>query len=138
METKLRYWGGRLLDLPEYECWELVAAMHVGRVAWCQDGAPTVLPVNIVVHEEAIWFRSSGSSGIARHADGSRLAIEVDDFDDFNRAGWSVLIRGVGEQVAYGLGPDSLGEPEPWPEGNRSLLVRVVPTMITGRRLLAS
>lgn len=138
MDTKLRWWGGRLLDLPEYECWELLSAVHVGRVAWCQGGAPVVLPVNIVVHEEAVWFRTMADSGMARHADQGHLAIQVDDVDEFNRSGWSVLVRGQGELVTYGLGPDSLGEPEPWPEGTRSRLVRVVPTIVTGRRLLAT
>ena len=58
MDTTRRWWGGHLLDIPEDECWELLEATTVGRIAWCEAGGPVVLPVNIAVHDGAIWMRS--------------------------------------------------------------------------------
>lgn len=124
--------------MPENECWELLDATAVGRVAWCEAGGPVVLPVNIAVHDGAIWIRTKAHSTMARYVNHGEVAVEVDGVDDFTRSGWSVLVRGRGELVAYGLGPASLGEPAPWPEGARPLLVRVTPTTVTGRRLLPS
>lgn len=138
MDTTRRWWGGRLLDIPETECWELLGATAIGRIAWCEAGGPTVLPVNITIHDGAIWFRTKAHSPMARYANHGEVAVQIDDADEFTRSGWSVLVRGRGELVAYGLGPESLGEPAPWPEGSRPLLVKVVPSSITGRRLLAS
>ena len=66
-------------------------------------------------------------------------SFQVDEFDDFNQAGWSVLVRGIARYV----GPEELPKyvsdlPTPWPAGERSTYVRITPTAITGRRLLAS
>jgi hypothetical protein len=138
MDTTRRWWGGHLLDIPEDECWELLAATTVGRIAWCEAGGPVVLPVNIAVHDGAIWMRTRAHSAMAAHTNHGEIAVQVDEADEFNRSGWSVLARGHAELVAYALGPASMGDPDPWPEGARPLLIKLEPATVTGRRLLAS
>lgn len=138
MDTTTRWWGGRLLDIAETECWELLGAKTVGRVAWCEPGGPVVLPINYVVREGALWMRTKAHSEMAAHANHGEIAVQIDEADDFTHSGWSVLVRGHAELVAYGLGPTVWADPAPWPEGARPLLVRLTPASVTGRRLLAS
>lgn len=139
METERRqWWPGRLLELDEAECWDLLSAAEIGRIAWCERGGPVVLPVNIAVRDGEVWLRTKPQSSLASHVHDHQVAVEVDDVDPFNQAGWSVLVRGRGEMVAYDLRPPGWEEPTPWAEGSRPLLVRVVPTSVTGRRLLGS
>lgn len=138
MNTTQRWWGGHLLEMTEDECWEMLAAEPVGRIAWCEEGGPAVLPVNIAVQDGAIWIRTKAHSAMASHVNHAEVSVQVDEVDAFTRSGWSVLVRGHGELVAYGLGPNAWGDPQPWPEGARPLLVRVEPRTITGRRLLPS
>jgi hypothetical protein len=138
MERTHHWWSGRLLELSEAECWELVATSPVGRIAWCEAGGPVVLPVNIGVDEGDIYVRTKPHTSLAAHVHEQEISIQVDDFEPFNQSGWSVLVRGRGEFVAYDLREPGSSEPDPWPEGARPLLIRLVPAVVTGRRLLAS
>jgi hypothetical protein len=65
------------------------------------------------------------------------VAFEVDQTDAAMRTGWSVLIQGAVHHVdakeerasllAVGL--------EPWAGGERALFLRIVPSLVTGRRI---
>jgi hypothetical protein len=138
MTTSSSWKSGRLRELDASECLELLATRSVGRVAFCSDEGPVVLPVNYVVHEDGVLFRTSPHNSIARHVRGSKAAFEVDEIDDFTQSGWSVLLSGTAELVddVHGLPPES--RPVPWAEGTRSLHVRVRPRSNTGRRLFPS
>jgi nitroimidazol reductase NimA-like FMN-containing flavoprotein (pyridoxamine 5'-phosphate oxidase superfamily) len=129
--------------LDEDECVGLVAPGGVGRLVFAGRFDLTVLPVNYVLRNGNILFRTAeaGSTdedlrtGI-EHAE-YRVAFEVDDFDAETREGWSVLIQGPahhlddpGEQadaIAAGV--------EPWAGGEREHFIRITPARITGRRI---
>ncbi|MEA2842744.1 MAG: uncharacterized protein QOJ69_415, partial [Actinomycetota bacterium] len=70
-----------------------------------------------------------------------RVAFEVDDIDQERRTGWSVVVQGVGHEVTDAL--DTMSERvrtlpvTPWPAGERSHWLRIIPREITGRRLTA-
>lgn len=133
MTTSQHWLRGAFHELTPDECRSLLASRPVGRLAfWGPDG-PTVLPVNHVLGEDGIRFRASPYGSIARFGGGEVVAFEVDETDDFTESGWSVLARGVAEVV---LGPVSGPQPEPWPEGVKSVLVRVRPETLTGRRVM--
>src|SRR5215217_2525210 len=90
---------GRLRELNEHECRELIGSRSVGRVAFVDTTGPAVLPVNFVVADDAVVFRTSPHNEMARHLDGQPVAFEVDHVDDFTQSGWSVLVRGTGRFV---------------------------------------
>jgi nitroimidazol reductase NimA-like FMN-containing flavoprotein (pyridoxamine 5'-phosphate oxidase superfamily) len=133
----------KLEMLDEDECVRLIAPGGIGRLVFAGRFDLTVLPVNYVLRDGAILFRTAqaGSTdedlrtGI-EHAE-YRVAFEVDDFDAETREGWSVLIQGPahhlddpGEQadaVAAGV--------EPWPGGEREHFIQITPVRITGRRI---
>jgi nitroimidazol reductase NimA-like FMN-containing flavoprotein (pyridoxamine 5'-phosphate oxidase superfamily) len=91
--------SGHLRELDISECLELSSAKSVGRVAFCTDDGPIVLPVNYVVHDMAVVVRTSPDSSLARHAHGSRMAFEVDEVDEYTQSGWSVVFTGTAEVV---------------------------------------
>lgn len=124
---------GAFHELNEQECHELLAQKKIGRVAFWGDDGPTVFPVNYVSDGDGVRFRTSPYARIAQQGSGSVVAFEVDETDDYTESGWSVLVRGPVEVV---LGHVPGPEPEPWPEGVRSVLVRIRATSITGRRVL--
>lgn len=135
MSASSNWTSGHLLELDLSECLELAATQSVGRVAFCTDEGPIVLPVNFLVHETGVVFRTSPHSSIARIAQGHRAAFEIDEVDEFTQSGWSVLFTGTAEVVDDVAALPSEQRPLAWPEGTRSLFVRVPADSVTGRRL---
>lgn len=137
MRTSEHWFPGRLTDIPAGECHDLMGSTSVGRIALVDEDGPVVLPVNHVMDGETVLFRTSPANSIARHLDNARVAFEVDEFDDYTQSGWSVVLRGVASFVpADELDRDEQSGPFPWADGVRTLVVRVTPLSITGRRLL--
>ena len=131
------WFQGRLTELPEDECLELLAAKQVGRLAYADQDGPVIVPVNYVVHDGMVLFRTSPHTSLGRHAQSATVAFEVDEIDEFIQSGWSVLVRGPAEYVDpddLPTAPDS--RPTPWPQSVRTLYVRIRPRSITGRRQL--
>ena len=128
---------GRLVVLSEEECWELLRARPVGRLAWCGDRGVCVLPVNFAVDrdgdDDGVRLRTTPYSLMARECSGREVAFEVDAIDDEQHSGWSVLVRGRCERDDR---PSD--EPRPWVTGSRVLGLRIAVRSMTGRRLLSS
>lgn len=122
--------------LSEAECLALLAANHVGRVAIIVDGQPAIYPVNFVVDEDSIVFRTNWP--ILAHATLAPLAFQIDSVDVALQGGWSVMVQGIGHDITYAL--DSASEHlqsvsvSPWVPGPQPSLLRLVPRTITGHR----
>ena len=132
-----RWFPSHLREIDKAECLELLAAHTVGRVAYCDDLGPVVLPVNYVLDRETILIQISPHSILATHLRSTRASFEIDDFDDYNQSGWSVLVRGSAAYVKTADLPDD-DRPVAWAEGQRTLHVRITPQDISGRRLLSA
>jgi uncharacterized protein len=137
MSPEERWFPSHLKEMPKAECLELLASHHVGRVAYCDALGPVVLPVNYVLDHETVLFQTSPHSTLARHMQAGAASFQIDDFDDYNQSGWSVLVRGDAAYVEREELPDDAdAQPIAWAEGQRSFHVRLTPHDITGRRLL--
>jgi uncharacterized protein len=127
-------------DIDPEECLSLLTSRSAGRVAFNSEDGIMVLPVNHVVHDGDVYFRTSAYGVIAealRHHE--QLTFQIDDHDEFLRAGWSVLVIGPAEVVDPHealVSLDSTEHPEPWAAGSRTLTVRIQPRHISGRRVL--
>jgi nitroimidazol reductase NimA-like FMN-containing flavoprotein (pyridoxamine 5'-phosphate oxidase superfamily) len=130
-------------ELGEDECLQLIARGGVGRIAYQSRFGPAVLPVNYMLHEGAVLFRTAQHSPLDEDLQTGitdaeyRVAFEIDDIDIAGRQGWSVLIQGSAHRVETEAERVSAMEAgvEPWPSGQRELFVRIVPARITGRRI---
>ena len=118
------------LDLPT--CYGLLRSVEIGRIAVAPAGeAPLVVPVTYAVVDAQIVFRSAAGTKLAALRDGP-ASFEVDVIDSFHRVGWSVLVRGVVEEIE----PDDELALQPWMEGDLRHWLRLVPELVTGRRLV--
>ena len=137
MNATTHWFPGRLTEMSAGECRELMLGTSVGRVVFVDHDGPAALPVNYVLDGQAVLFRTSPHNSMAPHLEGANVSFEVDEFDDYTQSGWSVLVRGVASFVPPDeLPDDEEARPYPWAEGIRSLVVRITPDRVTGRRVL--
>jgi nitroimidazol reductase NimA-like FMN-containing flavoprotein (pyridoxamine 5'-phosphate oxidase superfamily) len=124
------------VDLTDEECLARLRSHSVGRIAFCVDGGPQIYPVNFVMADGAIVFRTSPYGPMADQSHHGEVAFEVDELDRELREGWSVLAVGPAETLEADetLEMTSLRLLEPWAAGSRSLFVRIRPHQLTGRQ----
>ena len=137
MSPDERWFPSHLREISETECLDLLANHRVGRVAYCDDLGPVVLPVNYVLDQGTVLTQISPHSTLARHLRLAPASFQIDDFDDYNQSGWSVLVRGNASHVdSADLPTNDSDRPHAWAEGQRTFHVRITPHDISGRRLL--
>ncbi|MEX2621015.1 MAG: pyridoxamine 5'-phosphate oxidase family protein [Egibacteraceae bacterium] len=130
-----------LKSLSPETCLRLLDAhpVHLGRIAASElDGQPFILPVNYQVDGTSVVIRTEPQSLIAQRAVRCQVAFEVDDVDAVWEDGWSVLVRGTAERVTDVVELERLRSLRlrPWAPGERSLYIRIQPTLITGRQIV--
>src|SRR5690242_15278604 len=87
-------------ELEPAACMRLLTSVPVGRIGITIDALPAVLPVNFVVHDDAVVFRTVPGTKLDAATKGAVVAFEADSYGSAHeRAGWSVLLRGIAEEV---------------------------------------
>jgi uncharacterized protein len=130
-----------MLDLSRDECLGLLASHSFGRLAVSMgDRAPVVRPVNYLFDEttQAVVFRTAVGSGFQALLRSAEATFEIDGVEGHARAGWSVLVSGVADEVTDpneisrldGLDVDS------WAPGPKAHWMRIVATSVSGRRIV--
>jgi nitroimidazol reductase NimA-like FMN-containing flavoprotein (pyridoxamine 5'-phosphate oxidase superfamily) len=125
-------------ELSEHECRALLRTKSVGRIALHVDGGLRIFPLSYVLDGDAIVFRTLPYGAIAQVAYGNEVAFEVDDLDEEDHTGWSVLALGRCRRIEDADDVQALragNDPEPWVGGSRSLYYRIDVTGITGRQV---
>jgi len=121
--------------LVAYDCWGLLEEAEVARVAWQGADSIRLVPVNYVVADGGLWFRTDRESALARECGGQQLVVEVDHVDPVKASAWSVVVVGTPELIDVADAPDMLGEMRVWAGGPHSTFIRVEPVNVTGRRV---
>lgn len=130
---------GDLEALDPSECVALLEQAPWVRVGFIADGAPAVLPVNHLIHEGEIYFRTGAGSKLGTAAAAGAVAVEADGGDEDQRIGWSVVAHGSASIVTDpALEERLMAQPfEPWAlPDDRSFWVQVEVASITGRRIV--
>ena len=81
--------------LGEDECWRLLAHAEVGRLAVAVRDTPEIYPVNFVVDNRTLLFRTAEGTKLATVAVSTRVAFEIDGFDSATGEAWSVVVHGT-------------------------------------------
>jgi nitroimidazol reductase NimA-like FMN-containing flavoprotein (pyridoxamine 5'-phosphate oxidase superfamily) len=122
------------------ECLRLLAENQVGRLAVSVQGRPVIFPVNYVLDDDVVIFRSDPGSKL----DGAALAWVAFEIDHINvplRQGWSVVVQGVGRYITGAIDRDSERRRrlplEAWAPGDKEHWVEIYEPEISGRRLSA-
>lgn len=130
---------GDLASLDREECLAHLGTASFVRVGFVTTQGPTILPVNHLLHGDALYFRTAPGSKLGTAAAGARVAIEADGGDEPTRTGWSVLVHGQASIVNDKDLIEALhAEPfEPWAlPADQSFWVRVELEHVAGRRIV--
>lgn len=133
-----------LEQLSESECWSLLRTVDVGRLATpTASGGVDVFPVNHVVDQGSVVFRTAVGNKLTHALDATEVAFEADNaaltFDLHAERGddpWSVVMHGTAELITR---PTELFDSfeltvRPWHDSDKPYFVRLVPTTVSGRR----
>lgn len=128
--------GLDLLD--EDECLKLLGSVSIGRVGVSVGALPAIFPVNYVLLDGAIVFRTGAGTKLAAATDHVVVAFEVDSFDSLHQSGWSVLVVGAAVVVTDPADLQAAGRLalQPWVDGMRDHYVRLPVEFVSGRRIV--
>jgi hypothetical protein len=126
-----------LEPLSREECFALLHANSLGRIALRIGDSPAILPVNYALLDEDVVFRTDPGSKLSAALMQVLVAFEIDQADAATHGGWSVLVTGYANEVCdretldrvAALGLDS------WGDSGRDFVVRITPRAVSGRRL---
>ena len=126
---------GSFAELSEAECQELLAQHTAGRVGFMAPEGPQILPVTYQYRNGSVIFRTSPAGALSGLIRRTSVAFEIDDIDEQNKSGWSVLVLGFAEAMAHNYLLTSAWEtgPVPWADGIRNLFIEIKPRKISGR-----
>ncbi|OSC38837.1 pyridoxamine 5'-phosphate oxidase family protein [Mycobacterium decipiens] len=116
------------------ESWELLSSVPLGRLVTSVDGRPQIFPVNFVVQNRNVLFRTAEGTKLVSAAINNQVLFEADDHDA--AGGWSVIVEGTSRTLRS---DEEIAEAEhagllPWVATHKPHYVCVRPTSITGRR----
>lgn len=126
-----------LEELSQGECILRLKANGVGRVAAVLDSRPYISPVNYVVHEGSIIFRTRSGSRLHMATLDSYAALEIDSADFVYHEGWSVLVQGRSTHVVDPAEVLTLAQVGvvPWIDDGRDSFVRISVDEVRGERI---
>lgn len=123
--------------LSEHQCRELLASRDLGRIAFPLGHETEIFPVNYSTDGVIVVFRTGRGTKLTRSTV-SRVTFEVDEWDPVGKVGWSVVLKGVAEEVTSGIDPFATAlrsrEIAPLAPGEHDYWIAVYPASITGRR----
>ena len=129
-----------LEELSTDECVELLSQATVGRVAINVGALPAILPVNFVVLDGAIVFRTVVGSKLAAATSRAVVAFEIDEYESDGRSGWSVMVQGLCDEVTDPATLERVrrSHVESWAlDGQADRVVRIDMHLVSGRRFSA-
>lgn len=126
----------RLEVLSVDECLVLLAGGSLGRLVYLLDGEPQIRPLTYGLQRGSVVFRI-GYGDLLDAIHQRPVVFEVDHGDPTVRTGWSIIVRGIAEEIWQSHDLDAARGTglRPWAPGTRDHYVRIIPTSITGRRI---
>jgi uncharacterized protein len=119
------------------ECFLLLRSRDLGRIAFSIEGQPEIFPINYAMEGQIVVFRTAPGTKLD-HVPKARLAFEVDDWDPKLRIGWSVVVKGLAEEVTRNLGRTAdhirIAPVHPVAPGERWHWLAIQPSEVSGRR----
>jgi uncharacterized protein len=128
--------GGAVEVLDRLECWALLARAEVGRLAVAAAGDVDIFPLNYVVDDGALVFRTAEGTKLVEVVLARRVAFEIDGYEPERGIAWSVVVKGSAEPLDRRVDIDHARELSlfPWNAAPKERFVRIVPERVTGRR----
>lgn len=120
--------------LTEQEAMDLLATEQLGRLVVVVDDRPDIYPVNYVVHDGKLFFRTAEGDKLTSLTLEPLTTFQVDHADA--TAAWSVTVRGIARNLVRF---DEINAAEDldirsWVPTDKFNFVEIRPTEIQGRR----
>ena len=129
--------AGGLEILSEPQCRELLSSRDLGRIAFPLGEDTEIFPVNYSTDGTIVVFRTGTGTKLAQSTV-SRVAFEVDEWDAAKKVGWSVVLKGVAQEVTHAGDPFATAlrtrHVVPMAPGEHDYWIAVYPATISGRR----
>jgi hypothetical protein len=125
---------GAVEELTPEESWIHLGELSRGRLGVSADGWPGIYPVDYVVHETTILFRTAEGEKLHRIRGNDRVVFEVEG--EHERGTWSVIVTGLAHELVVEpvLPPSILDGLPPWAPIEPFVYVRITPTLVRGRQ----
>jgi uncharacterized protein len=119
--------------LESQECWRRLGEAQLGRLAIAAGGSIDIFPVNFVVSQGALYFRTAPGDKLLELSVNPDVAFEIDGFDE--HSAWSVVVKGVAERLETQTEIDEADQLPliPWIPTLKYRWVRINPTAVSGR-----
>jgi hypothetical protein len=122
--------------LSDSECWALLEHTAVGRLAVDIAGQPDIFPINFLVDDGGLVFRSAAGTKLAGAVLNRFVAFEIDGYEPGGRSAWSVVVKGQARSIER---MQEVFDAEdlplfPWLATDKPNFVRIEPSLVTGRR----
>jgi uncharacterized protein len=130
---------GDLEAIDRAECEQLLTSVPFVRLGIVTDRGPSILPVNHVMVDGDLYFRTEAGSKLAAAAGEGQVAVETDGADPGRHIGWSVLGHGIATIVTDHDLEERLSSLDftPWHAPDEKLFwVRVRFDDLEGRRIV--
>jgi uncharacterized protein len=121
----------RILDLAE--CWALLQRQALGRLAVRDGDGVDIFPVNYLVHDSAIYFRSAPGAKLVDLTKHAAVAFEIDG--ELAHRVWSVVVSGVASRLGSDaeIQKSGIHELKTWHPSDKYNYVCIRPEGVTGR-----
>lgn len=121
------------IELTPVECWAMLRAEEVGRLASRLIDEVHILPINYAVEGNTLLFRTAEGDKLLGVVMSSDVAFEIDQYDEMSAR--SVVVRGT----ARLLGEDEAHRAEnvplrSWTGAWKYNVVEIAPEVVTGRK----
>lgn len=119
--------------LSEDDCWDRLRTQQLGRLVTHVGEVLDIFPVNYVVDDETVVFRTAEGSKLFEITVNDEVLFEVDDHSGTDA--WSVVVRGHARRLATSAEVHAADDLplRPWIPTLKYNYVRVTPTSLTGR-----
>ena len=115
------------------ECRDRLATSDVGRLAVLRHDDIDIFPVNFLIWNELLYFRSGPGAKMVELTRSPRVAFEVEGTAHGCR--WSVLVNGIAQRLSDDSEIEASGiqRLRPTDKSNKWNYVRITPHAISGR-----
>jgi nitroimidazol reductase NimA-like FMN-containing flavoprotein (pyridoxamine 5'-phosphate oxidase superfamily) len=125
--------------LTDEQCWELLKRNQIGRLAVVVAGRPDIYPVNYLVHEGQVIFKTAEGSKLASVMTHHEVAFEIDGYDETTNEAWSVVVAGMARVLNREADLDLADTLPlfPWNLDPKNHYVAIDADALSGRRFVA-
>jgi nitroimidazol reductase NimA-like FMN-containing flavoprotein (pyridoxamine 5'-phosphate oxidase superfamily) len=126
--------GMEILD--DAASWQLLRSHVVGRMGVAVAGEVDIFPLNYLVHDDTIVFKTAQGSKLAALSANARVTFEIDGYSPESGDAFSVVIKGLAQPLQRFSEIYSAEDLPlfPWNASPKEFFVKITPRQIAGRR----